>query len=181
MDNLEDKMISDLENLQGVFLGKEPTNDLYFPHAESLELRKLEFDEPCLGYYVGKCKEVFVSNKDVQAPFAPKLDSKIMFRAPLRQQAFDFFREKYKLKHDIDDNGICTKFYYRIKSYSDMFCNYEDILKPMQKETDWEKIEFKSYREAELQSILEEQIRRAKWGLDHANEQLIKFKSMYRN
>lgn len=34
---------------------------------------------------------------------------------------------------------------------------------------------------AYLQSILEEQIRRAKWVLDNANEQLIKFKSMYRN
>jgi len=37
----------------------------------------------------------------MSAPFEPSLDSKVMFRAPLKQQAFRWFREKHSLQHEI--------------------------------------------------------------------------------
>ena len=56
------------------------TNNLEFvPYDEALALRKLGFDEPCLGYYFGKDKEVYTSNEHVKAPFTPDLNSKVMF------------------------------------------------------------------------------------------------------
>ena len=69
----------------------------FIPYEQALALKELGFDEPCLGYYVGKDREVYVPNEDVIAPFSPDLDSKVMFRAPLYQQSFSFFREKHKL------------------------------------------------------------------------------------
>jgi hypothetical protein len=64
-----------------------------------------------------------------------------------------WFREKYGLKHDIDDDNVGTKFYYKIRSYTDKFDNYYDIIKHMREERDWSKIEFYSYEEAELECL----------------------------
>jgi hypothetical protein len=74
--------------------------------------------------------------------------------APLYQQAFSFFREKYGLKHDIDDDNDGTKFYYKIRSYTDKFDNYDDIIKFIREVRDWSKIEFKTYEEAELECVV---------------------------
>lgn len=74
-------------------------NKEFVPHEQSLELRKLKFDEPCLGFYVGKDKEVFMSSNDFNAPFQFRLDSKTTFVAPTFSQAFRFFNEKYGLYH----------------------------------------------------------------------------------
>lgn len=62
---------------------------------------------------------------------------------------FKWFRDNYGLKHDIDDNNIGTNFYYKIKSYTKKFDNY-DILTLIRREREWNKIEFKTYEEAEL-------------------------------
>lgn len=70
-------------------------------YEQALALRELGFDEPCMGYYMGKDKEVYISNEEIQAPFEPNLDSKIMFRAPLYSQCFRWFRKKYNLFHNI--------------------------------------------------------------------------------
>ena len=89
----------------------------FVKYNQALALRELGFDEPCLGYYVGKDKEVYVSNKDVIAPFNPNLDSKVMFRAPTYSQAFRWFREKYELD------------YYHKKDWTDgVFYGYEVII-----------------------------------------------------
>ena len=76
-------------------------NREFIPHEQSLELRKLEFSEPCLGFYVGKDKEVFMSSHDFNAPYQFRLDSKTTFVAPTFTQCFRWFRKKYKLGHSI--------------------------------------------------------------------------------
>jgi hypothetical protein len=76
----------------------------FVKYEQALALKEIGFDEPCLGYYFGKDEEVYLSNEDVKPPFTPSLDSKIMFRAPLIQQAFRWFREK--------DFGIIDKPFY---------------------------------------------------------------------
>jgi hypothetical protein len=75
-------------------------NKEFCTYEQSLAFKELEFDEPCFGYYFGKDKEVYLLDGQMSAPFEPSLDSKVMFRAPLKQQAFKFFREKYELVVD---------------------------------------------------------------------------------
>jgi hypothetical protein len=69
-------------------------NKEFLPHEQSRALKELGFDEPCIGYYVGRDIEVFTSNNVIQPPYKPEMDSKIWFRAPLYQQAFRWFRDK---------------------------------------------------------------------------------------
>jgi hypothetical protein len=85
----------------------------FIPYEQALALKELGFVEPCLGYYFGKDREVYVSNEYVMAPFNPDLDSKVMFRAPTYSQAFRWFREKCKLFYSIER-----------ESAQEYFCNY---------------------------------------------------------
>lgn len=73
----------------------------FVKYETALALKELGFDEPCLGYYFGKDEKVYTSNEDVKPPFIPSLDSKVMFRAPLKQQAFRWFREKHQIHSTI--------------------------------------------------------------------------------
>ena len=60
----------------------------FIPYEQALALKELGFNEPCLGFYVGKDKEVFMSSNDFNAPYQFRLDSKITFVAPTFSQAF---------------------------------------------------------------------------------------------
>jgi hypothetical protein len=106
---------------------------LFIPPKEELCLKELGFNELSFNEYK---------------------NTALKTSAPLYQQAFDFFRKEYGLKHDIDDDDIGTKFYYRIKSYSDRFNNYHDILLLLRKRKDWAEIEFKTYHEAEYACLV---------------------------
>jgi hypothetical protein len=124
-------------------------NKEFIQYNIAIELKQLGFDEPCFGYYI-----------ELRNPIEGILtiekceNNKDGCLAPTFSQAFRFFRETYGLKHDIDDDNIGTKFYYKIKSYTDKFDNYDDIIKPMREEKDWAKIEFKTYEEAELACLI---------------------------
>ena len=116
----------------------------FVPYQQALALKELGFDEPCLKYWNG------IGEYFDQKDWFNWNQSEKFVSIPLYQQAFRWFREKYGLKHDIDDDNVGTKFYYKIRSYTDKFDNYDDIIKPMREEKDWAKIEFKTYEEAEL-------------------------------
>ncbi len=85
----------------------------FVPYEQALALKELGFDEPCFGYYVNNelrgidlgieelgGKEPYyqrfdfhtISNHDIDNP------NKIVVTAPLYQQAFRWFREKYNLR-----------------------------------------------------------------------------------
>jgi hypothetical protein len=68
----------------------------FIPYAEALALKELGFDEPCFAYYGeingGEIMLFLKKNFDNQA---------LYFLAPLYQQAFRWFREKYKLDSSI--------------------------------------------------------------------------------
>jgi len=116
----------------------------FIPYQQALDLKELGFDEPCIKYYWTDG----MFSKGYENPFNyNKRDNVIS--APTFSQAFRWFREVYGLKHDIDDDNVGTKFYYKIRSYTDKFDNYDDIIKPMREERDWSKIEFYSYEGAE--------------------------------
>jgi len=63
----------------------------FIPYEEALELKQLRFDEPCFATYIG---ETFDSSVQFQS-------DDYFTAAPLFQQAFRFFREKYNLVHEI--------------------------------------------------------------------------------
>ena len=109
----------------------------FVEYAEALTLRELGFDKPCLGYYVGKDKEVYISNETLSAPFKFRLESKTTFVAPLYQQTFKWFREKYGL-----DSWV-----YKSRDYAYFYSILKDsrYLSPS--------IEFTSYEEAELECL----------------------------
>jgi predicted GNAT superfamily acetyltransferase len=71
----------------------------FIPYEHALELKELSFDEECGAFYFKdleniyqKCCEWFVSNDD-----AYYYGEEILCVAPLYQQAFRWFREKYNL------------------------------------------------------------------------------------
>lgn len=70
----------------------------FVPYEESLELKELGFDEPCFGLYAPPSKTVFLHHYGL-------LTAKEQVLAPLYQQAFRWFREKYSLIHNIDRDG----------------------------------------------------------------------------
>jgi hypothetical protein len=63
----------------------------FIPYEQALELKELGFNEPCFGLYAPPSKTVFLHHYGL-------LSAKEQILAPLYQQAFRWFREKYNLK-----------------------------------------------------------------------------------
>lgn len=73
-------------------------NHLFVPEKESLELKTLGFDEPCLGLYPLAPKEL------IYKILPNQFEAKEYFGgilAPLYSQIFDWFREKHGYIHTI--------------------------------------------------------------------------------
>lgn len=70
-------------------------------YNQALALKELGFDEPCLAFYDGKNTESFYFNnlRDASGDYIPfqKHDRLKWFGAPLKQQVFRWFRDKYDL------------------------------------------------------------------------------------
>jgi len=66
----------------------------FIPYEQALALKELGFDEPCVGYY---------ENDVLILCYDSKQDYELLLNcaAPLYQQAFRWFREKYNLYQDI--------------------------------------------------------------------------------
>ena len=97
-------------------------NKEFVPYEEALALKELGFNEPCFRWYDERWgddlqQDKFNTNKDL---FMTDLDCS----APLYQQAFRWFREKYGfviryIPHEIDDNEgqSILHHYYKISEY----------------------------------------------------------------
>jgi len=70
-------------------------NKEFIPYEQALELKELGFNEFCFGYYVGN--ELITSINDIF-----NTTEILIISAPLYQQAFRWFREKYNLLSYID-------------------------------------------------------------------------------
>ena len=82
-------------------------NKEFIPYEQALELKELGFDEPCFGYYnITWSKQ----NELLFPQYAGEVENwnemTRLCSAPLYQQAFRWFREKYGLYAEIfvDDN-----------------------------------------------------------------------------
>ena len=124
----------------------------FVPYPESLELKDLGFNEDCFGHWnYNNGKINYWYDEQIQNERTNKwfLDEEKQFpkmnkngcTAPLYQQAFRFFREKYKLDSMVQPT-YSPKYQYRMfhiesKTKVQIYGNYMDK-------------EFNTYEEAEL-------------------------------
>ena len=67
----------------------------FIPYEQALALKELGFDEPCFGYYNNLGSQQFIlSLRNLKEDNNDSID---YFSAPLYQQAFRWFREKYNI------------------------------------------------------------------------------------
>jgi hypothetical protein len=128
----------------------------FAPYEESLAVKELGFDEPCLGNYYQykehsfdcpRSGDTFVFDKDnpIRLETYPHISERSVFlcTAPLYQQLFRWFREKYKLFisiHADTDNGEVEGLYYSITEEGWLNC-YESLD---------DDLLYQTYEEAEL-------------------------------
>jgi hypothetical protein len=73
----------------------------FVPYEQALALKELGFDESCFGYYYttnGKDWQFAEKSEYYRLDDEINIGSKFSLLAPLYQQAFSFFREKYNLR-----------------------------------------------------------------------------------
>jgi hypothetical protein len=109
--------------------------NVFVPYKQALALKELGFDEPCIKYYWTDG----MFTKTYESPFNHnKRDNSIS--APLYQQAFSFFREKYNI------HGIIL--YYGKNQWNIELLDYKgNQLVQIEDNTFW------SYKEAELECL----------------------------
>ena len=78
----------------------------FVPYQQSLDMKDLEFDEPCFAVYYNT-KE-FKTYTGHWVKFNSEFDGKGIISAPLWQQAFDWFRENHNLHSYIDELKLTT-------------------------------------------------------------------------
>ena len=116
--------------------------DLFIPYEQALTLKELGFDEPCLGYYdhdLGLFLLKYFNYNSTEA-----------VSAPLYQQSFKFFREKYGLASVIHlkMSNNKRKIWFNI-------CELDNRLVKSMYFKSYVKGMFKTYEEAELECLKE--------------------------
>jgi hypothetical protein len=92
----------------------------FVPYELAVKLKELGFDEPCMAIYYSKDKSFSWHHHKVHTNDEPALDSgEFNISAPLYQQAFRWFREKYNIYAIIlpsyaDDKVVKDRFFYEI-------------------------------------------------------------------
>jgi len=111
----------------------------FIPYEQALALKKLGFNEPCLDFF-DDTKELFYNHGNKE-----KIHIGNSVAAPLYQQAFRWFREKYELFGCIDLH-VCTPSHWYIRidkiKINDYLYHSED-----------ENIRYNTYEEAELECL----------------------------
>jgi isopentenyl diphosphate isomerase/L-lactate dehydrogenase-like FMN-dependent dehydrogenase len=99
----------------------------FIPYEQALALKELGFDEPCFGYYNNLGRQQFIlSLRNLKED---NNDSINYFSAPLYQQAFRWFREKYHIVGEVKfKGGKTTKTaWYDYVIYSEIDWNDENL------------------------------------------------------
>jgi hypothetical protein len=86
----------------------------FIPYEQALELAKLNFNESCFGYYGIENKLHF----EISSNLDFNLTRRNFLAAPLYQQAFRWFKEKYQLYSEISvDKTSYPKFGYKVSEF----------------------------------------------------------------
>jgi hypothetical protein len=68
---------------------------LFVPYEQALELKEIEFDEPCFGWWFADEETLIIEKSN-------KSTSKNIIQAPTYSQAFRWFRENHNLVYQIN-------------------------------------------------------------------------------
>ena len=98
----------------------------FIPYEQALALKELGFDEPCFKGYTEEYKTLIsFSNTHTNTSVKNTLPTK-PFTAPLYQQAFRWFREKYGFNISITNDGYIALDMKKSQSYIDEADYYEE-------------------------------------------------------
>jgi hypothetical protein len=120
----------------------------FIPYEQALALKELGFDEPCFGWFTNSYLRIgsVVENKHVQGE-----DETL---APLYQQAFRWFREKYNISYSIDWMSRSSEFYngyyVHFRGINDNKINQENFIVLNDELPSKGYKVYKTYEEAEL-------------------------------
>jgi hypothetical protein len=121
----------------------------FIPCEQALVLKELGFDEPCLGNYRLPTNRLITEWEIRNTP-----EHTLGISAPLYQQAFRWFREKYDLEFNID---IQTKKSFSTvqleKTYSLRIIKSDEVSTERHNKLLWTKLNMKSIEEAELECL----------------------------
>jgi len=125
----------------------------FVPYEQALALKELGFDEPCFGYYKPNGELDYIENHILKDfPYLAKNSEwQDLVAAPLYQQTFRWFREKYELLGFIEPaNG------YEDKSlFAFYICDDEqNIVDDSHSYSKDSSLHFKTYEEAELACLI---------------------------
>ena len=100
----------------------------FAPYQESLELKELDFNEPCFGYY-GIENEL---NIEISSNLDSNLTRRMFVAAPTFSQAFKWFREKgyyYPIMPKMTPSNTIVYYIYEgkpKKDWNNCFKTYEE-------------------------------------------------------
>jgi hypothetical protein len=116
----------------------------FVPYELALRMKQLGFDEHCIDFATIEYENVihcgigFKIHRETDLPTKP-------FGVPTWQSAFRWFREKYRLKGEIDTaDMIWSKWSFNIELKGSSYILYSGLT---------EKIYFNSYEEAQLECL----------------------------
>ena len=121
----------------------------FVSYTEALALKELGFDEKCYGYFTRDEEFFYFDVDDLSSAYTKNMDNIVVnsvngleCTAPLYQQAFRWFREKYGLKGEVDTaDMIWSKWSFKTELKGSTYILYSGLT---------EKIYFNTYEEAEL-------------------------------
>jgi hypothetical protein len=88
----------------------------FVPYELAVKLKELGFDEPCLGFYNHQGELILMAQEDESSIEMYKnsyVEMGMQYAAPLFQQVFRWFREKYDLQYNIVWNRFYDKTPYQ--------------------------------------------------------------------
>jgi hypothetical protein len=88
-------------------------NKEFVTYEQALALKELGFDEPCLGYYSALNEGRLCRYEQLEFEYC-KNTLQPLVTAPLYQQAFRWFREKYGLDSNTINTNMWTTFSFVI-------------------------------------------------------------------
>jgi hypothetical protein len=121
----------------------------FIPYQQALELKELGFDEPCFG-------KIYADGGSEQLSYPYKNSDQIgkvtSCSAPLYQQVFRWFREKYNLRGFIGFRPNVKQFDYHVY---DMSLSGKEYVKQRTYEEFQKDPKFGTHEEAELECVKE--------------------------
>jgi hypothetical protein len=117
----------------------------FVPYEQSLDLKELGFDEPCIKGYTEQSKGLInFANTHTNTSVKNTLPTK-PFTAPLYQQAFRWFREKYKLYSHVRESYSFDNTLEFVTQINGSYVNHGIVDKPVNR--------FETHEEAELECL----------------------------